>query len=412
MKKLALVAAGILWFGVVFLFTFWLTFPSETMAERLKYEVYEGSDGAYQLQLGSVSPWWVGLSGSDVQLYSIETPRGGEPETKLAFAADRARLRVSLFSLLRQTPSVSGGMTLGGGDISFALDTQLDKRDRLSVSAAKLEAEEFPFIGLLGLAGMDVEGSGYLDLEVDIEAPDGMRQAEGKIEISGSNILITEVDPALTGGHSLGMEIPLDDLDLVLDITQGKAEISRGTIRSPKANVDIDGAVMLRDDLTRSSVNMELAVEIGDEFAIFKPMVSDAKGSDGKYHWQCAGSLSRRPRCSAKSRSSVAGRSGSARGSSRGSTPSRTTTRTETSAEDREKRREEIRERLRQRREGAGASGAERPRGSTDRGDDDDRRGDDDDEFDDDDEEFEGDDDDEEFDGDGRDENYDEEEFD
>jgi type II secretion system protein N len=401
MKKIALVAGAVFWFGIVFLLTFWVTFPSDTFAERLKYEVQEGTAGAYQLQVASVSPWWVGLSGTDVEVYNLESTRGADTAPTLLLAADEVRVRVGLLSWLLQTPTVSGGMVIGGGDIAFELESQMDKRDRLGVSAAKVQAREFPFIELLGLAGIAVEGSGFLDVDVDIEAPEGMRQAEGKIEITGSDLQITEIDPSVVG-MDLGMEIPLDDIEIVVDITQGKAEISRGRIRSSKANVDVDGSLILRDDLSRSSANIGLVIELGEELAMFKSFLNDAKGTDGKFHYQCSGSLSRAPRCSAKSRSSVAGRSASSRGSSsRGSTTTRPSTRTETSAEDRERRREEIRERLRQRREGAGA--ADRPSSTDDRGreDEDDLE---DDEFED--EEFE----DEEFEE--EDEEFEDEEFD
>jgi type II secretion system protein N len=398
MKKVALVAGAAVWFGLVFVVTFWMTFPSDTLAERLKYEVQEGSAGAYQLQVASVRPWWVGLSGTDVELYNLESRRGEDSAPKLLLAADKVRVRVGLLSWLLQTPTVSGGMVIGGGDIAFELQSEMDKRERLGVSVAKVEAREFPFIELLGLAGIPVDGSGVLDLEIDIEAPDGMRQAEGKIEITGTDLLITEIDPSVVG-MDLGMEIPLDDIEIVIDITQGKAEISRGRIRSSKANVDLDGSLILRDDLSRSSANIGVVIELGEELAMFSAFLKDAKGTDDKFHYQCSGSLSRAPRCSAKSRSSVAGRSGSSRSSSssRGSATTRPSTRTETSAEDRERRREEIRERLRQRREGAGSSSAERPSSSSDRGRDDEDEEFEDEEFEDEDEEFEDEDEDEEF---------------
>ncbi len=397
MKNALLVVGGILWFGLVFSLTFWLTFPSDTLAERLKYEVYDGSGGDYQLQLDSLSPWWVGVSGEMVQLYSNTTPRGGgDPVSELVFAAEAARLRVSPLSLLRRTPSVAGGMTIGGGDVDFTVATQMDKKDRLGVSDLTIEAQDFPIIDLASLAGTAMEGTGTIDIEVEISAPDGMRQAEGKIEIHGGDILITKLDPAAMGGMDLGMEIPLDDIDIVLDITQGKAEFTRGKIRSQMANIDLDGALTLRDDLTRSTMNIGLVVELGEELAMFKSFLNDAKGADEKFHYKCAGTLSRMPRCSGQrvgrrdggTRRSTPAASGNSRRQSGGA-------RAETSAEDREKRREEIRERLRQRREGSSGS-SERPTKSErrdDEGDDDDYEGDDDD-IEGDDDDFEGDDDD------------------
>jgi len=394
MKNVALAFAGIVWFGLVFLLTFWMTFPSDSLGERLKYEVYAGSDGDYQLQLQDVSPWWVGLSGEMVQLYSVSTPRGGgDPETELIFAAEAARVRVSLFSLLGRAPAVSGGMTIGGGDVDFSLATQMDKKDRLGLSDLQITAEEFPIIDLASVAGASMEGSGTIDIDIDISAPDGMKQAEGKIQISGSDILITKIDPAMTGGMDLGMEIPLENIDIDLDITQGKAEFSKGRIQSSMANVELDGYLQLRDDLTRSTADIAVVFELGDELAMFKSFLNDAKGTDGKFHYKCTGSLARVPRCAALSQ--VSDRRGStSRPSPRGSTTNRATPRDKTSAEDREKRREEIRERLRQRREGTEGSSAERP---SSRSRDDDRRRDaheDDEDYEGDDDDFEGDDDD------------------
>ena len=74
-----------------------------------------------------------------------------------------------------------------------------------------LEARDFPVADLASLAGVDIDATGALDFSMDVTSNAGMRGAEGDIKIVASNILIAALDPALTGGMDLGMEIPIEE---------------------------------------------------------------------------------------------------------------------------------------------------------------------------------------------------------
>src|SRR5688500_17158624 len=86
------------WGGVAFAGTFWLSFPSKAVADRLSYEVSARSGGAWQLQVGSVAPWWYGLSATQVVVSSLDP--GDDVPTPLFFG-NAAGVRVSPWSLLK-----------------------------------------------------------------------------------------------------------------------------------------------------------------------------------------------------------------------------------------------------------------------------------------------------------------------
>ena len=72
MRNLLIGVFTLFWCALVFLVTFWLTFPSDTLVERVRWEVPERLGKEYSIDLASVSPWWVGLSAQDVMAGGME----------------------------------------------------------------------------------------------------------------------------------------------------------------------------------------------------------------------------------------------------------------------------------------------------------------------------------------------------
>jgi len=370
MKQVVMVVAGIIWFGVIFFVALWATFPSDAVTQRVAVEVFEASGGEYLIEIGSVAPWWVGLSAKDVKVFTRDprarTPEDGEPE--LAFYAERARVRGGLGSLLARTPAVSGSVTLGSGDVAFDVTTMMNKKGtELALAEANFEAEQFPLVELAPLLGVAVEGTGAVDIDVKLEAPEGLRKASGRAKISGSGLNLTDME--LPGVGPLGMEVPIDDIDIAIDITEGKAKFTKGRIVSALAAIDLDGELTLREDMNRSTMRIQIvAGSLGDSIAgIVGAVAKDAKWEDGDYHWMCTGTLSR-PRCMAererRSSSSRSSRPVPSPSSATRPDPTELAERRTTSGDDaaeRERRKEEIRERLRKRREERENSVAKRP---------------------------------------------------
>lgn len=362
MKRALLAGAAVLWFLVVFLVTFRWTFPSDAVADRLQFEILEATDGAWMLDVRDVEPWWAGASARDVRLFQAD-PRRPEEDPTLAFAAESARIRVSVPSLMRQAPTVSGAVVVGSGTVDFVVGSRMNERGtELGLGEIDLTAKAFPLAELAALAGASMDGRGTLDIDVKLDAPESMSAAVGSATISGRSLMISNLNLSDMGVPDLGLEIPIDDLDLHVEIADGKAQIVRGLLRSDLATVELDGEITLRDDLQRSTLNVGIQVgSLGPAVQMFKGFLGQ-EWADGKFHYRCTGTLQRN-NCRAE-------RERGARGAAANNTgprgrnlpnarpnqdmPAARGARPVVDAEERERRKEELRERLRNRR-GEGA---------------------------------------------------------
>ena len=294
MRRLGMVVGGLVWFVLVFYITFRWTFPSDAVADRIRVEVNEATGGQNELMLSNVRPWWTGLTADNVTLISVGQARGSTPADKTVLATfDAARVKASLFSLLRQAPRVTGAVEVGGTPVDFDITLAMNKRGtELTPRMVKISASNLAVVDLAALGNVTLDATGSVDLELEIDSQETMRDAVGHIKMSGTNVVIASIDPEITGGMDLGREIPLDEIDLHLIIESGKAEIRRGTIRSPLADIELEGDISLRDDLMRSSMSILIKFDIGEELEMFKPFLKDAEQTNGEYHYRMSGLLS------------------------------------------------------------------------------------------------------------------------
>ncbi|MBX2796251.1 MAG: type II secretion system protein GspN [Myxococcales bacterium] len=360
MRAVGMVVGGIVWCMLIFSFTLWLTFPSDTLIERIRHETPRMMGSEYSSDLASIAPWWFGVAAKDVKLYSTATQdwrSSEEPEgPSLVGIAKDVRVRASPFSMLRNKPYVSGSVTLTEAPVTYALGFAENERGAMGLVSADVEGSSVPLADLLMLApSTAISATGSVDAELRFEAgEDGLSTAEGKMEISGENIVLSDIE--IPGIGPLGMDIPIESLELTCPVREGKCEIERGTVSSPLLDMRIEGHVALRDPLSRSTLDIELIVsDLGDDLKAFEGFMSSAKQSDGAYHYACRGIVSRLRSCQpvrASARRSTTPRPSPSR-TSRG-TANRGEPRSASSGnmdEERERRRQEIRERLRQRRE-------------------------------------------------------------
>jgi type II secretion system protein N len=356
--RAAVVVAAVVWAFVVFQITLWLTFPSHRTAAFLVHQIATRG-GGYTAELGSVSPWWTGVSMRDVKVYGPATSsEPGEPAVPTLVAlADRVRARVSPLSLLWGEYNVRGDVRLVEGSADYAFGLAPDDRGRVLLSHASVYSASLPLeeiLPLLPLADAPT-GTGALMVDIDIEAgEEGLRQATGHVSITGTNLVIADLSTESTG--PLGMDLPIADLKIEAPIQEGRATISQGIATGELATIEVEGDLVLRDPLSRSSLDLRLLVSnLGPSL---KPMAGllGTPHSDGKYHFQVRGLVSRPSvtplRETSASPSTRVPSSGSSRTPETGATPSpypSSSIATETE-EEREKRREEARLRLQERR--------------------------------------------------------------
>lgn len=355
MKRLLLVFGAGAWFVVLFLLTFVLTFPSDAIIERVRWEVSERSRDEVAVTMDSLGPWWLGASAQGVKVYQAER-RGADKE--LSYLAADVRAAVSPWSAITRTPTVSGSITPIDGTLYYTVSTdRIGKREELGVTGVQLSAEAFPMSEVMLLSGLTGSALGGIDLEVDLAGAEGMRTGSGSIVLSGANVVLTDLE--IPGIGPLGMELPLDELAINVKVDEGEAEVVRGDVRSPLLTAEVSGTIRLRDDLARSSMSIEILLSnLGSELKMFEPFLKAGDVGGGKYQITCPGTLGD-PRCElgksrSSSRSTRSERSPRVRPRPTPRTPRSEPVGAETErpdADDLKKRREERLERLRQLRE-------------------------------------------------------------
>lgn len=380
MKRVLVVIAGLVWAFFAFMITLWVTFPGSAVARRVEYQVGQQSRGNYALSLGDVGPWWLGLSTASVKLYGRPGP--GEDANQLVMYATDARMSAGLVSLITRQPRVQGSFVLGEeGRLDYIVGTALDEKGtQLRVTELDLGSDAFPLAELvLLIPGAQMDGKGTLQIDVELDAPDGLSKANGKIVIQGREL--TLVNPVIAE-FPIGRDVVFSQLELELEVSDGRGKIVRGRMASDVATIDLTGDVILADEPGRSRLDARAELTLDPSMKMMESMLSSA-ARDGKFMYRCSGPLNRLSSiCSADGDRKTASRiNPRARGRSTDVTaaekgidakieerepvkdPNGSLT-----EEDRQKRREELQERLRQRREQREAErtgGAKRPEEGT-----------------------------------------------
>jgi type II secretion system protein N len=300
--RLAQVAAAFLWMLLVFLLSFWLTFPSEALANRIRWGVQES--GRYLLELGAVSPSGFGVRADDFALYSVVKGRRKDdaPKTVLMFEAEQVRLRTGPFSLLNLfvfggNGRVNGSVTRAGGDLDFSTLVERAEDDKYIVRDLTMTGEGLP-LSAFPAPDAKLVGTGGWDLDIGLDSSEGLSKADGHIAISSSGATIEKIEAAALQGFDIGA-IQISQIDVAFDVTDGKAKISRGSITSDLAQIDIEGDVSLTDDLVGSRLRLKFVIEMaeGPLSQMVGAFAKDAKWDDGKLHYALSGTISKpRPR--------------------------------------------------------------------------------------------------------------------
>jgi len=302
MLKWMLIPGAMLWAVVVFWATLSFTFPSDHLADWMAFEVTEAADGAYELELGEVHPWWVGLSADSVSLWG-EEPDDPEALDMALIEADNVSARVGLFSLLTRAPYIEAQITLGDAFIDASVQTTISEGE-VAVNAVDLKATELDLMRLLSVAGGEsavVVASGTLDASLSLELDEGMESASGKAKISGDDMMLASLSVPMYGITDLELNVPIDMLDLKLKAKDGQMEVTKGHVRSGLADVEISGDIALSERVERSRLRLKMEVILNDwadtPLAPFRGLVegamASAKWDDGRYHYEVTGTLER-----------------------------------------------------------------------------------------------------------------------
>jgi type II secretion system protein N len=291
------------WGAVAFYGAFWLSFPSKAVSDRLSYEVSTRSGGAWELSVGSVAPWWYGLSAKQVVVSSVDKLSKDAAPTPIFFA-DAAGVRVSPWSLLKLSPAplLMGYIGMDSASLDFALRGAM-RDGALALRSVKLDASNIPVLDMLGLMGVGGDGgttaSGGVDVSVDLQLPNGLGKADGEISLKGNQIQIEKVSSTLIGWNEMEINTPIEDLSVQMAVEGGEATITDGVLSSPLVNAKLSGTIALEDNPGRSKLDVGAVVELGEwegtplsSFrAPLEGALRSARFADGSYHYKVEGLL-------------------------------------------------------------------------------------------------------------------------
>jgi type II secretion system protein N len=291
MKRVLFVLLTPVWLVVVFIVVFRLTFPSDAIVDRASYEVGNATGGAMALQLGSVSPAWMGLTGYDLLLSSVE-----EGVATPMFAVEQLKAAGGLMSLINRAPTVAGYARFGDGRLNFDATIAGDDAGVYDMRNLDVDAQGFPLSALPPIQGTKILGTGGFDLDVDLDVPDGYAKSNGRASLSAANIELSgvsgDMNMIVTGFGILPATI--ERLDLELEIREGKAEVRRGTLVSSLADVTIEGDIVLTNRLSNSRLRLDLVIDAKEPLQGLSTLMANALwDTDEKYHYELRGNFNR-----------------------------------------------------------------------------------------------------------------------
>lgn len=291
------------WWFVVFVVVWRLTFPGAALARYAQYKFQEASGGAMLLDVDRIVPSVLppGLYGSDVHLVSKDKPRRGkEGEAKELIGLDAVAVHLNPFTVLSWLGggglSVGGTATLRGGDLDFWV--QLVRGEKgTRIGSLSLTAGGFPVSAIPIASGTRLEGAGGFDIDIELDAADGLSKANGKIELHAKDLTLEKIigTETIEIASVVGSPIAIESFDVVFAVENGKAKVTTGEVHSDVAEIMVDGDVTLRDDLLGSILRLKVVIGLADKMKS-NPLVKAALDAghweaDDKYHYQISGAL-------------------------------------------------------------------------------------------------------------------------
>ncbi len=282
-KRIALYSA----FSVFALFlAFFLTFPYETLKERVRIEA--DSQG-YVVRIGSLGPGFFALRATDVKISKKSTGAADEKPPE-ALIIDAVSVGPSLFP-----PGVAISAKAFGGSVGV-------KAGGLTSITVKVDADDVDLSkgNLKGFTGIDFGGT--IDLTAALTMPRisvGGGPSEPDLGAATGNIVIETRGVTINGGTAnvvipmYGAEpTPLDLPKIVFGDITGKMKFEKGagTIeefrgKSSDLEVGISGTIKLAKALAYAEPNLEVRFKPDSEFQKRLGLVGSALsavGSDPK----------------------------------------------------------------------------------------------------------------------------------
>lgn len=306
MPKIAIWAGAVLWSVFVFMLTFYTSFPSEAAASRVSDVVRTASGGDTVVRMDGVRPWWVGFAAENVMVLKPDEATG---EDVPFLYVDELGANVGFWGLLARDARLTAYLEIDGGTADVQTDVAWTD-EQVEVSALSVDAEGLALTDVLaavmtlglGTEAPALDAEGTLDLEVDLDLETGADKPDGKIVLSSDNIYLAKINMPSVGMVDQDVGLTLETLNLRLQADgDGQVEVVEGELRSSLADVDISGDVDLVNPMSRSRLDLEVLLQLGDWTGspleplrgIAESALKSALWGDGRYHYTVATSVDR-----------------------------------------------------------------------------------------------------------------------
>jgi type II secretion system protein N len=324
------------WFLFCFVGSLYLTFPmhlvKEPIVTGLEGALGKGKQGRHgvdpKVSIGKMSPYRLsGVSLERVQLQLGST----DPDPGPTVDIDELNVRVGLFSLLFNAPTISFDVELYEGTIAGEVELK-------GLSKGKGDKVEDAFLGhTFAVLGGQVGGASVVDVEVEGidlgRAPPVVekvgvpvtgklggvvqlelgetptKDAKGEIDLAIKGVTLGPGElkiplPGLTGGLTLPL-IDSGDLVAKAEVKEGKGTFEKLGLTGSDFSADIEGDLRIARKVDSSRLNASGWFKISEQFleknGKFKTIIDlasplkRARDDDGRYHFDLRGSV-KKPR--------------------------------------------------------------------------------------------------------------------
>jgi type II secretion system protein N len=291
MPKTARYIAYFFLFVVSFVVFLYLNLPYDAIKERIIGMIEKETGGKYFVLVEELSPYW--FTGVELKGLSL-SDASGDDRTEL-ISLQRIRSRVSFFSLLFGSPSVSFDVSVGKGGIFGKVGQSADFFD-LNLKFDDLDLKNLKIIG--SKIGVEIASriDGSIKMKIDKRNP---IRSEGSVSLDLDNINIAETELKL---GEMTMPIPT----LVLSKNKGseiKADVDKGTINVKNfklaegdLQLDLNGKIFLSNNVSNYRFNLNGSFKVSENLEKALPflfIVDKQKNEDGSFPLSITGRMAK-----------------------------------------------------------------------------------------------------------------------
>jgi type II secretion system protein N len=289
-----------IFFLLCFVFFAYRTFPYDRLGDRL---IQEAQARGYELEIIDLTN--SGLTGLTFENLRVTLPSEGEDTPPVDVVFDELTVSTSLFSLMSDTKTYSFDAELAGGEVEGELALGIDNME-VDAEFDDIDLEALPILRKF----TKVPLAGVLNGEITLAMPSEVAESTGDVEITIEGLHVGDGESKLEipgwGGLTLD-KADAGNLELVVVIEEGSAEIERATSHGEDLELDVLGRVGLRRPLGRSELNLMFRVKIQDAYKSRSAKVATmlelassgleaAQTTDGAIQYIVAGSFASRLR--------------------------------------------------------------------------------------------------------------------